>query len=72
MKSCASGLGERLFKVMIAIGIRVLGNSSRTLSTARLRGSLAKPALWGTFTSYSLPAFLAHSTDAVMLYRARG
>ena len=26
-------------------------------------GWLAKPSPWGTFTSYSLPAFLAHSVE---------
>src|SRR5882672_11699300 len=26
-------------------------------------GRLAKPSPWGTFTSYSLPAFLAHSAS---------
>jgi hypothetical protein len=41
MNSCASGLGERLFKVMTEIGIRVLGNASGSaLSTACLRGKL--------------------------------
>jgi hypothetical protein len=42
MKSCASGLSEQYFKVMIAIGIRVLGSSNRTLSGGCLRGSLTE------------------------------
>src|SRR3981081_219285 len=32
-------------------------------------GRLAKPSPWGTFTSYSLPAFLAHSETGQSLQK---
>src|SRR6266481_3184423 len=34
-------------------------------------GRLARPSPWGTFSSYSLPAFLAHSVPGVKLRRTQ-
>jgi hypothetical protein len=51
MKSCASGLSERFFKVMIATGIRVLGNSVQQ----ELRGRvLMNRACWVPLTQVHL------------------